>query len=171
MAAPNLFRMDSASVPAYRMKENIMRKQAYTIIATMILAGFVTMSSAKAQSLSTGKQVAYIPFEFNVGSKTLPAGEYTVRNITPASANQVLQLRSRDGNASAIVQTSGVIGRIQESSMLVFRRSGDRYYFAQAWIQGDGQGLETSRTRDEREMSDLLASMSPTTRTVALARR
>jgi hypothetical protein len=147
-----------------------MRKPAYTLIATIILAGFVAMSSAQAQSLSTGKLVANIPFEFNVGSQTLPAGEYTVRNIAQASANQVLQLRSRDGKVNAIVQTRGVISGIQNSSRLVFQRSGDHYYFAQAWMKGDRNGLETSRPRAEREMSDNLAGM-PKTRTVALTAR
>jgi hypothetical protein len=147
-----------------------MRKQAYTLIATVILAGFVATSSAQAQSLSTGKLVANIPFEFNVGSQTLPAGEYTVRNIAQAAANQVLQLRSRDGKVSAIVQTRGVISGTQESSKLVFQRSGDRYYFAQAWMQGDRNGLGTARPRAEREMSESLARM-PKTRTVALMAR
>lgn len=147
-----------------------MRKQAYTLIATIILAGFVAMSSAKAQSLATGRLVANIPFEFNVGSQTLPAGEYTVRNIAQASANQVLQLRSRDGKVSAIVQTRGVISGIQDSSRLVFQRSGDRYHFAQAWMKGDRNGLETPRPHADRDMGDYLAGV-PKTRTVALSAR
>ena len=147
-----------------------MRKQAYTLIATIILAGFVAMSSAQAQSLSTGRLVANIPFEFNVGSQTLPAGEYTVRNIAQASANQVLQLRSRDGKVNAIVQTRGVISGIQDSSRLVFQRSGDRYYFAQAWMKGEANGLETRRPRADRDMGDYLAGM-PKTRTVTLTAR
>lgn len=147
-----------------------MRKEAYTLIATIILAGFVAMSSAQAQSLSTGRLVANIPFEFNVGSQTLPAGEYAVRNIAQASANQVLQLHSRDGKVNAIVQTRGVISGIQESSKLVFQRSGDRYYFAQAWMKGESNGLETRRPRAYRDMGDYLAGM-PQTRTVTLTAR
>src|SRR5437660_3095128 len=127
--------MDSASAPAYQneLKENTMKKQLYTMIAMMILAGFVAMSSAKAQTSASRHLIATIPFEFSVGDKAMPAGDYTVRQINPASDRAVLQLRRKDGSASAMVQTTSILGKTQESAKLVFHRYGDRYFFAQAW--------------------------------------
>ena len=148
-----------------------MRKQAYTMIATMILAGFVAMSSARAQSISSGKLVANIPFEFNVGNKAMPAGEYTVRQVNPASDHAVLQLRSKDGSASAMVQMTSLIATAQETAKLVFHCYGDRYFFAQAWTAGTSNGLEAPRPRAERAMSERLAGNAPKTETIALTAR
>jgi hypothetical protein len=43
------------------MKERTMKKQALTMIALMVLVGSLA-ASAKAQSLSTDKLVANVPF-------------------------------------------------------------------------------------------------------------
>ena len=147
-----------------------MKKQAYTMIAMMILAGFVTMSSAKAQSSSL-QLIANIPFEFTVGSKTLPAGDYTVRQINSYSDRAILQLRSKDGSAGALVQVRSVPGKRQESARLVFHRYGDRYFFAQAWTIGDSEVLEASRSRDERSMVESLAGIAPAKESISLASR
>ena len=95
-----------------------MKKQLYTLIAMMILAGFVATSSAKAQTSASRQLIANIPFEFSVGNKAMPAGDYTVRQINPASDRAVLQLRSKDGSASAMVQMTFVAGKAQESAKL-----------------------------------------------------
>jgi len=148
-----------------------MKKQLYTMIAMMILAGFVAMSSAKAQTSASRQLIATIPFEFSVGDKAMPAGDYTVRQINPASDRAVLQLRRKDGSASAMVQTTSILGKTQESAKLVFHRYGDRYFFAQAWTTGDSEVLEAPRSRGERGMVERLAGIAPTNESIALASR
>lgn len=149
-----------------------MKKQAYTMIAALLLTGLVAISSAKAQSLSSGKLVANIPFEFSVGNKAMPAGQYTVRSIAPASQNVVLLIQGKRNKASAMIQTTTIESRrLQESAKLVFHRYGDRYFFVQAWMQGDSNGLEAPRPRAERAMPDSLAGNAPKTETIALTRR
>jgi hypothetical protein len=149
-----------------------MKKQAYTMIAMMILAGFVAMSSAKAQSVSSGTLVANIPFEFTVGKKAMPAGEYTVRNTAPASQNVVLLIQGKSNKASAMIHTTTIESRRpRETTILVFHGDGERYSFAQAWLQGDSNGLEAPRPRVERDRSDRLAGKAPKTRTVVLTAR
>ena len=148
-----------------------MKRQLYTMIAMMILAGFVAMSSAKAQTSASRQLIANIPFEFSVGDKAMPAGDYTVRQINPASDRPVLQLRSKDGSASAMVQMTSVLGETQESARLVFHRYGDRYFFARAWTTGDSEGLEVPRSRAERGMVERLAGIAPGNESIALASR
>ena len=146
-----------------------MKKQAYTMIAMMILAGFVAMSSAKAQTSASRQLIANIPFEFRVDNKAMPAGAYTVRQINPASDRAVLQLRSKDGSASAMVQMTSVNGKTREGAQLSFHRYGNQYFFAQAWV--DSNGLQASKSRAERMNERELAGTRVKTETVALTSR
>ena len=144
-----------------------MKKQAYTMIAMIVLVGSMVVA-AQAQTCGRTQLVASIPFEFSVGNKTLPAGEYTVRQVNPASDHAVLQLRSRDGRASAMVQMDSVMGKAQESAKLIFNRYGNKYFFAQAWVDGENSGLQASKSRAERATGRELAGIKMATESVAL---
>ena len=144
-----------------------MKKQAYTMIAMIVLVGSLAVA-AQAQTSGRTQLVASIPFEFSVGNRTLPAGEYTVRQVNPASDHAVLQLRSRDGRASAMVQMDSVMGKAQESAKLIFNRYGNKYFFAQAWVDGENSGLQASKSRAERATGRELAGIKMATESVAL---
>ena len=147
-----------------------MKRQAYTIISMIVLVGSMAVA-AQAQTSGRTQLVASIPFEFNVGNKTLPAGEYTVRQVNPASDHAVLQLRSKDGEATAMVQMTTVIGKAQESAKLIFNRYGNHYYFAQAWVDGENAGLQAPKARSERAAKRELAGIKMATESVALSSR
>ena len=108
----------------------------HIFLAIIILAGAFTIS-AQAQTAVTQIAVANIPFAFNVGNKTLPAGKYTISVLNPTSDRRVLQIRSTNGRSSAMIQTNSVIGNTSDDAKLVFQRYGDRYFFAQAQMAGD----------------------------------
>jgi hypothetical protein len=147
-----------------------MKKQAYTMIAMIVLLGSMAVA-AQAQSSSRTQLIANIPFDFSVGNKTLPAGGYTVAQVNPASDHAVLQLRSKDGRAAAMVQMTSVIGKARESAKLVFNRCGDHYFFAQAWVDGDNTGLQAPKSRAERAAEGELAGLKAKTESVALRNR
>jgi hypothetical protein len=115
--------------------------------------------------------IANIPFQFSVGNKTLPAGEYTVRQVNPASDHAVLQLRSKDGSAGAMIQMGSVIGRAQENGKLIFRRYDNHYFFAQAWVDGENSGLQAARSRAERATEREMAGINAKTESVALRKQ
>lgn len=146
-----------------------MKRQAYTVIALVVLIGSMALA---AQAQSVGRTMcANIPFDFSVGNKKLPAGEYTVVQVNPASDQAVLQLRSKDGKAGAMVQMSTTIGRAEQSARLVFNRYGDNYFFAQAWIDGDRNGLQAPTPRSERAIVSELAGARAHAEVISLARR
>ena len=118
-------------------------------IAIMIVVGIFGVG-AQAQTASSQTIRARIPFTFTVGDKSLPAGFYTVRILNPTSDRKALQIRSDDGRTSAIIQTLGVNSALASNTKLVFRRYGDRYFFAQAQMAGETTSLATTRTRAER---------------------
>ena len=145
-----------------------MKKQAYTMIALLVLVGSMAVA-AQAQTSGRNQLIANIPFEFNVGSKTLPAGEYTVRQINPASDHAVLQLRDKEGN-SAMIQMNNVVGKANEKARLVFSCYGGQHYFSQAWTAAEATGLEASPSGAEHRASEI-AGMKSKSESVALRAR
>jgi hypothetical protein len=119
-----------------------MNKQAYMLIAAIMLATVAGLSTAYAQTAVNPQLVVNVPFAFSVGEKTLPAGEYTVKCVDPDSSMKVLQFRGKDGHNSALIRTSSVNGSVQENARLVFHRDRDQYFFAQAWLPADGIGMQ-----------------------------
>ena len=145
-----------------------MKKRLYkvvTVIALLIVAG---LSSANAQTPSGMQLKANIPFAFNVGNKTMPAGEYSVSCTNPSSDIKVLQLRSRNGHERALVPTGSVIGRSQDDGKLVFSRYGDHYFFAQAWLPSEPIGMQARRSRGEKQLERELAVHNLSKETIAV---
>lgn len=61
----------------------------FTVTALLTLAGLVSTGSAFAQT--SHEVTAYVPFEFSVGDKVLPAGNYRFDEVSsPVSANEVV---------------------------------------------------------------------------------
>jgi hypothetical protein len=85
----------------------------------------VAASTASAQLQSTIQ--VRIPFAFVVGSKTLPAGVYSVERRT----QKVLMLRSVDSKDAAMLNAVLVDnGSESERSRLVFNKYGDEYFLS-----------------------------------------
>ena len=144
-----------------------MKRHAYTTIALMVLVGLMAMA-AQAQTGSRTQLVANIPFQFNVGDKAMPAGEYTVSQVNPSSDHAVLQLRSKDGKRTVMVQMTNMIGKANEAARLVFKRYGSASYFAEAWIPSDVNGLQAPGSKSERAARQELAGVKPAIETVSL---
>ena len=127
-----------------------MKKLSHIPLAIMTLVG-VLVVGAKAQTSGALKVNASIPFTFNVGKATLPAGKYTITVLNPSSDRKILQIRSLDGRSSAMVQTTTNNVHASENAKLVFERDGDRYVFAQAQLAGDTTSLAAVRHKDRGE--------------------
>jgi hypothetical protein len=147
-----------------------MKKQAYTLIAMIVLAGSMAVA-AKAQTSGRTQLVANIPFQFSLGNKTMPAGEYTVLSVNADSSNVALKIQSRDGKSSAMVQMMTVTGKAQESAKLIFHRYGNHYFFAQAWVDGENAGWQAPKARSERAAERELAGIKMATESVTLSSR
>lgn len=126
-----------------------MKRFFYIPLAAAILVGALA-TSVQAQSGSSQRIVASIPFSFSVGKTILPAGKYTITVLNPSSDRSVLQIRNGNGRSSAMITTTGVTGVVSENSKLVFERDGDRYYFAQAQMAGNSTSLAAVRAKKPR---------------------
>lgn len=128
-----------------------MRKQALTSFTVLGLLLVMTAVSGHAQSESS--KALNIPFDFIVGQKTLPAGEYLVQPNRKDSDN-VWLVQSKDGHISALFTTMSVrANEAQEKVKLVFHRYGDQYFLSQIWTVGGNSGRELLVTHREYEVA------------------
>jgi hypothetical protein len=100
-----------------------------------MLAVVGTTVTAAAQSLRVTK--VNIPFEFNFGKQTFPAGEYTIVQPQP----HLLMLRNSQGRILAQVLTKSVDSNVPATMTKVnFVVSEGRYSLAEVWREQDSAG-------------------------------
>jgi len=82
---------------------------------------------------------ADVPFDFTVGKKSFPAGEYTVSRTSP----QILSLRSTDGGVLAVFLTEPLISRNSKANAkLRFETIGGQYALTEVWAEGASTGYQ-----------------------------
>ena len=139
-----------------------MKKQAFGTLTMLTLLFAVSTMSVSAQS---ERSITNIPFDFIVGGKTLPAGEYTVAPNRRDSLN-VWLLQSRNGHVNALFTTGSVrASETQEKTRFVFHKYGDQYFLTQIWTIGGNSGRELPMPRLEREVAK-----NSTRQTIVLAK-
>ena len=137
-----------------------MKKQLYTKLA-MVLVATGLVISAEAQCTPSE---ANIPFQFDTGMKTLPAGHYRIECATPQGPNA---LSIRGDKESSGLMTIPVTGTEKDNWRLVFHRYGDRYFLAQIWMEPK-TGVAVPQSSAERDVKR--ESASANLKTVALSR-
>lgn len=128
-------------------------KRFFNIPLIIIVFAGVLAINAQAQT----KLIANIPFAFNAGETTLPAGRYTITVLNPSSDRKILQIRSVNGRSVAVVLTTGIIRNASDKSKVIFERYGDRYVFAQAQMAGDDTTLAAVRSKKKSSMVAIVA--------------
>jgi hypothetical protein len=125
-----------------------MKKHLIFIVASLLLV----TGSLHAQSVGL---VADIPFDFVVGDKTLPAGQYAIH---PMTANEsVVMLSSSDLKTAMLIAPCDCASETtpQQQSKLIFKVSGGRYFLWQIWTEGSNVGRELSVQPRETEEASL----------------
>ena len=124
-----------------------MKRYAIMVFTTLSLLAMLTATSVKAQS-NLHLEVN-IPFEFSVGNKALPAGEYTVRYV----AQGMLVIQSVDRHVSQVFSIlSTEAGRGRDESSLIFTRYGDQYFLSTIWTAGDNIGHTLRKPHTEKQL-------------------
>jgi hypothetical protein len=138
------------------MKKELLK--GLTMLSLMIVLALATaVASANAQTAN--KVIASVPFEFSVGYKLMPAGEYAVRSL--ASAGDAVMIQSADAKLSALRQTEATVQlKNNNHARLVFHRYGERYFLAEVWNGAGNTGRQLFKSQEEREMESELASIS-----------
>jgi hypothetical protein len=121
-----------------------MKNLVEQIFASVVLGVLALGQGAHGQR---AEQVikANIPFEFNVGGQSFPAGNYSLVRITPS----LLQLRDIEGHPLTTVVTNSVQTLKKPASpKLEFYSEGGRHALARIWQENEliGQQLRPPKS-------------------------
>lgn len=136
-----------------------MKKQVLKGSTMLMLIVAIALATAvvSANAQSSAKVVSNIPFEFVVGDRTLPAGEYTVRPATASGA--ALMIQGEDNGKSAIRLVAQTAQKKNNTdARLVFHRYGQSYFLAEVW-NGESTGRQLQKSKQERAVERELASI------------
>ena len=139
-----------------------MKNKAVQIFSLVVLIVGL-MVSAQAQ---TPEYRANIPFEFNVGNKTLPAGDYVIALVDFIESRNVLTIReTKSENSQTVMFSPKSSKKPVEISELAFNRYDNQYFLAEI-ISPTIYG-EFSRTRAEARLAE---TQKPVRETVAITK-
>jgi hypothetical protein len=117
----------------------------------LLLSAFVILLCGMASAQIGGEVLKFkIPFEFNVGKQTFPAGDYSLKPLLP----NTMQLRNGTGQVVTNIAANTVESSETANSVkLVFNGYGEKYFLAQIWHAGDNRGLEVIKSLMEVELA------------------
>jgi len=120
-------------------------------LKTFLVRAFIGLSVALTAIVPVGAQsdlqiVVTVPFDFIVGDRTLPAGDYYLR---PYSTTQGVMMITNQDKKTTTIFMARFAERLkpQDRPMLVFNRYEDQYFLREIWsAYVDGYELPKSRT-------------------------
>ena len=117
--------------------------------AFLALGLFLAVSAAQAQE---PRVKANVPFDFVVGDRVMPAGEYLVSQTGIASS--AIAIRSEDTSSTSLVITSACASSApSKSTKLVFHVLAGRYFLSQVWTAGYSQGRQLGMSKSEIQLA------------------
>ena len=115
-------------------------------LSLAIFAAALTCSVGSAQSLDYR---ADVPFTFQVGESTMPAGHYSVKN-----ARGILTVSETSGKKSVFRLTLPASrAAATREGKLTFNRYGDSYYLTNVWTAGSREGQALVESKQEKQLS------------------
>src|ERR1035437_2295023 len=133
-----------------------------TIVRTLVTLGLSAVLSPVAL-LAPSKIHATIPFDFTIGAKSFPAGDYSVKQVS----EYVLLIQSiKDGTGVMAMTLPSEKTTREGTPVLVFNKYGDSYFLSK--ISGDDRGWKLHQSAAEKEMVAKVASPKPITVLAAL---
>ncbi len=125
-----------------------MKTQILAITGAVVLSTLMA-GECRAQSRTLE---AKVPFAFEVGDKTMPAGNYRIESM-PTGAGSLQVIRSASGDVRVTLSTIAIPARNGSSEPeLIFHRYGNRYFLAQIQT-GDHHARELFESRLEKELA------------------
>ena len=115
------------------------------------IAIIVTLAVGIASAQSTEPINFRTPFPFVIGDTVVPAGEYTVRVVSPTGT---LSFRSDDGKISVLIASEPVQGsKTADHFKFIFHRYGLHYYMSEIWTPGYKTGRTVPACAGELELA------------------
>jgi hypothetical protein len=135
-----------------------------SLIASALAIG--SLASTPFASAQTPRPLAdvNIPFTFQTGAQTLPAGKYRVI----LESNNMVLLQGTGSSAGFVMTHDAIRSHVAAHGTMVFNRYGDKYYLRQIWTAGNPDGLECSKSRAEKQTVQAENMQAPSSVELAL---
>lgn len=144
-----------------------MKRQFLILVA---IAAFATALTTNAFGQSPKTATANIKFDFQIGARMYPAGEYRIESVSRQSDN-VLVIRSvDDASRNQLFVTNHSIGDKGQMPRLVFQKYGENYVLTGIFLDTGQWGYTIHRSRRQRESEQNLALASLKTIEIRLAK-
>jgi hypothetical protein len=131
-----------------------MKKQFLGTFAMLSLMLALAVVSVQAQTRN--RIEVQIPFAFQIGDKTLPAGDYSIKQLS----QDTLAIESLNGDERVVAPAAGRVEQNPNAKpsteKLVFRQYGEQYFLAQVWMTRGASGRELNKTDAERNAASEL---------------
>lgn len=115
-------------------------------VAVLALANLVMAGHASAQ---IGGVQATVPFSFNVGDRTLPAGTYTITQLSSAA----IMVRNRDNPSIATLNLGIHNHSASNDHKLIFHKYGEQYFLSQVLCGECTVSMDLPRSKREKRAS------------------
>src|SRR5882724_9308827 len=136
----------------------------YLLVLSLLVAGWQTIAGAQIADTAIK---ADIPYDFTVGTTTLPAGKYEIRTLGNIDIN-TLEIRSDDGHTTVIFETiTAQADQTPDKTELVFNKVGDKYFLSRMWLEGNNIGNELEKSKMEK----MLESQAITSENISVVAR
>ena len=124
-----------------------MKRQIVSMVG--VLGLLLVAACANAQNI---KVKANVPFDFVVDKATLPAGDYTLDQLSASS--RALAIRNREAGVGMIALPNAAESmNPSNDTRLVFHRYGEKYFLSQIWVQGEVEGCQLQMSKHETEIA------------------
>jgi hypothetical protein len=128
-----------------------MKKQAFFRIVLPVL--FLVFAGVPAFAQSPDNlMTVQVPFDFQVGEKSLPAGKYTIKR--DPQMPKLLLIQCPEQKISAAVYALPLnLPKEPARNSLTFKQYGNKHFLAEVKILGRGAGYELIRSKAEQKLA------------------
>lgn len=137
----------------------------------------ITALTAFGQGPINDRLVVTLPHTTWVGTQSLPAGEYTIRQLPTASNPRLLEFSSDNGTKleATVTAIASINNNNVRDTSVILEQKGGQYFLKNVWIQGKTYGYEIpvndrqQQAGGTAERVTLTASFTPSPTQVAAA--
>jgi hypothetical protein len=127
------------------------------ILISLVVVCFLALTCASAAPLYSFRIKADIPFDFQVGKKKMPKGDYIIESVNDSGT--VLIRREKGGKAVNVLTVKDK-HTDKHKSRLMFRRYGDQYFLARIWDGSSETVLKIEKTSAEKKVAKMFKDKS-----------
>jgi hypothetical protein len=121
-------------------------KRRFTMKNVLALSVFVLSSLGVAAAQNASLMTFKLPNAAMIGATTLPAGEYTVREITNNGNSAVLQFSDASGlKATVFGEEIPARSYINDKSEVILKSDGEHFQIDKLWLADHTYGFEIAK--------------------------